>query len=269
MEFDLPCSEEPFMPELPEIETLCRQLREVIVDRRILSTRVIDPKLQHLPPLAGMSVQSISRHGKKMVWALSDGMCLIFQMRMTGRLFWLEGRETPPHARLVFSFESGSLALSDPRRFATVQLCSPPAASAVPDGLDKLDPKSLMDAARRRMLPVKSFLMDQKAVAGIGNIYASEILHGAGIDPMRPARSLLPAEWKKVAAVAERVLKKAVASRGTSISDWQDLFASHGEYQHHLRVYGRKGEPCVKCQCAIQRIVIAGRSTFYCPDCQK
>jgi formamidopyrimidine-DNA glycosylase len=204
-----------------------------------------------------------------MIWALSDGMCLIFQMRMTGRLFWLEGREMPPHARLVFSFEAGSLILSDPRRFATVQLCSPPAASPVPDGLEKLDPKSLVDAARRRRLPVKAFLMDQKAVAGIGNIYASEILHGAGIDPMRPACSLTLAEWKKIAALSTRILEKAVKSRGTSISDWRDLYAGHGEYQRHLRAYGRKGEPCVKCRRAIQRIVIAGRSTFYCPECQK
>ncbi len=256
------------MPELPEIETLCRQLRSVIVGRRILSSRVIDPKLQHLPPLAGRSVRSISRHGKKMIWLLSDGMCLIFQMRMTGRLFWLEGGEIPPYARLVFSFEGGRLILSDPRRFATVHLCSPPTASPVPDGLEKLDPKSLAEAARRRRLPVKSFLMDQKAVAGIGNIYASEILHGAGINPIRPACSLELAEWKKVAAVAARVLKRAVDSRGTSISDWQDLFAHCGENQHRLRVYGRKGKPCAKCRNEIHRIVIAGRSTFYCPRCQ-
>ncbi|HTZ40692.1 MAG TPA: DNA-formamidopyrimidine glycosylase family protein, partial [Syntrophales bacterium] len=161
------------MPELPEIETLCRQLRPMIVGRRILSSRVIDPKLQHLPTLAGNSIRSISRHGKRMVWALSDGTCLIFQMRMTGRLFWQKGGEIPPHSRLIVSFEGGSLILSDPRRFATVQLCFPPAASPVPDGLGKIDPKSLMEAARGRRLPVKSFLMDQKAVAGIGNIYAS------------------------------------------------------------------------------------------------
>ena len=88
------------MPELPEVETLCRQLREVIVDRQVLSSRVIDPKLEHLPPLAGKTVRSVSRHGKKMVWTLSDGMCLVFQLRMTGRFFWLEKDEMPPHARL-------------------------------------------------------------------------------------------------------------------------------------------------------------------------
>ena len=178
------------MPELPEVETLCRQLREVIVDRQILSSRVIDPKLEHLPPLAGKTVRSVSRHGKKMVWTLSDGMCLVFQLRMTGRFFWLEKDEIPPHARLELTFRGGRLILSDPRRFATVQLCSPPAPSPVPDGLEKLEPRRLAEAARRRRLPVKSFLMDQKTVAGIGNIYASEILHEAGIDPMRPACSL-------------------------------------------------------------------------------
>ena len=257
------------MPELPEIETLCLQLRATIVGRRILSTRVVDPKLQALPPLAGQAVQSISRHGKKMFWALSSRGCLVFQMRMTGRLFWLQGGEMPPHTRLVISFEGGHLALTDPRRFATVQLSAFPAASPVPDGFDRIEPKRLVEAARGRRLPVKSFLMDQKSVAGIGNIYASEILFRAGIHPLRPASSLRPDEWRKIAATAARVLKNAVKSRGTSISDWQDLFARHGEYQHQLRVYGRAGEPCKKCRSNLRRIVIAGRSTFYCPECQK
>jgi len=257
------------MPELPEVETLCRQLRPVIVDRQILSSRVIDPKLGPLPELAGKTVQSVLRHGKQMVWTISGGMSLVFQLRMTGRFFWRETGETIPHARLEFSFRGGCLILSDPRRFATVRLCSPRAPSPVPDGLEKLDPKRLAEAARRRRLPVKSFLMDQKTVAGIGNIYASEILHGAGIDPIRPAGSLTPAEWKKMTTVAARILQKAVECRGSSISDWRDLFADHGDYQRHLRVYGRKGEPCSKCRCTIQRLVIAGRSTFFCPECQR
>lgn len=257
------------MPELPEVETLCRQLRPVIVGREIQSLRVIDRKLAHLPPLEGRTVRSIDRHGKRMVWMLSDGQCLAFQLRMTGRLFWLEGGETPPHARLVFFFPSGRLVLSDPRRFATVVLCSPPTASPVADGLEPLDPKALAASARRRRLPVKSFLMDQRVVAGIGNIYASEILHGAGIDPTRPACSLTQAQWRRVATVSARILAKAVEARGTSISDWRDLFAGPGEYQHQLRVYGRKGERCRACRCEILRVVIAGRSTFYCPTCQK
>jgi formamidopyrimidine-DNA glycosylase len=257
------------MPELPEVETLCRQLRPVILGRDILSLRVIDGKLGNLPPLEGTTVLSIERHGKRMAWTLSDGRCLVFQLRMTGRLFWLQGEEFPPHARLVISFRDGRLVLSDPRRFATVELCSAPAASLVPDGLVRLDPEKLAEAAVRRRLPVKSFLMDQKAVAGIGNIYASEIMHRAGVDPLRPACSLSPAEWKKIATAAARILGKAVASRGTSISDWRDLYAGTGEYQRHLRVYGRKGERCTTCRCEIRRVVIAGRSTFYCPQCQK
>ncbi len=257
------------MPELPEVETLCRQLRTVIVGRDILSLQVIDPKLKHLPPLEGREVRSVDRHGKRMVWMLSDGQCLLFQLRMTGRLFWLEEGELPAHARLVFFFPDGRLVLSDPRRFATVELCSPPAASTVADGLEPLEPKRLADASRGRRLPVKSFLMDQRVVAGIGNIYASEILHKAGIDPMRPASGLRPAEWKRIASAAARILVEAVGSRGTSISDWRDLHADRGEYQHRLRVYGRKGERCGKCRGQIRRVVIAGRSTFYCPACQK
>lgn len=257
------------MPELPEVETLCRQLRPVIVGREILSLRVIDRKLEPLPSIDGREVLSVDRHGKRMMWMMSDGRCLVFQLRMTGRLFWLEGGETPPHARLDIAFRDGRLVLSDPRRFATVELCTPPGASPVADGLDRLEPGKLAEAARRRKLPVKTFLMDQKAVAGIGNIYASEILHGSGIDPMRPACSLKPAEWRRVASVSARILAKAVELRGTSISDWRDLFAGPGSYQHRLRVYGRKGERCRTCRCEILRVVIAGRSTFYCPACQK
>lgn len=256
------------MPELPEVETLCRQLRPLIVGRRILSSRVIDPKLGPLASLEGKTVRSVARHGKQMVWMISGGTCLVVQLRMTGRFFWVENEAMPPHARLEISFRGGRLVLSDPRRFATVRPCSRPVPSPVPDGLDQLDPKRLAEAARNRRLPVKSFLMDQKAVTGIGNIYASEILHGAGIDPIRPAGSLTPAEWKKTAAVAARILRKAVECRGSSVSDWRDLFAAHGEYQLHLRVYGRKGEPCAKCRCEVQRIVIAGRGTFFCPGCQ-
>lgn len=257
------------MPELPEVETLCRQLRPMIVDREILSLRVIDLKLGHLPPLAGRTVRSIHRHGKRMAWVLSDGQCLVFQLRMTGRLFWLAGDEIPPHARLILSFPAGRIVLSDPRRFATVVLCRPPAQGPAADGLEPLDPRCLAEAARRRRLPIKSFLMDQKVVAGIGNIYASEILHRAGIDPTRPACSLGPAEWKRIASAGARILKKAVECRGTSISDWRDLHAGAGEYQNHLRVYGRQGESCNRCRGEIRRVVIAGRSTFYCPTCQK
>jgi len=257
------------MPELPEVETLCRQLRPVIVGRAILGLRVLDAKLGRLPPLEGRAVRSIGRHGKRMVWTLSDGQCLVFQLRMTGRLFWIEGDGMPPHARLELLFAAGRIVLSDPRRFATVALCSDPGQGPAPDGLDALDPKRLADDARRRRLPVKAFLMDQKAVAGIGNIYASEILHRAGVDPTRPACGLLPAEWKKIASASARILRQAVQLRGTSISDWRDLHAGPGEYQHHLRVYGRQGERCRACGGGIRRVVIAGRSTFYCPMCQK
>lgn len=257
------------MPELPEVETLCRQLRPVIAGRRLHSSRVIDSKLASLPSLAGMTVQSVLRHGKRMLWTLSGGQCLVFQLRMTGRIFWEETDAMPSHARLELTFASGRIVLSDPRRFATVELCSPPVPDAVPDGLGGLDPKTLANAARRRRLPVKGFLMDQKAVAGIGNIYASEILHEAGVDPVRPAESLVPAEWKRVAAAVERILRKAVESRGTSISDWRDLFASPGEYQRYLRVYGRRNERCAKCRGKIRRVITAGRSTFFCSGCQK
>ena len=257
------------MPELPEVETLCRQLRPVIVDRQILSSRVIDPKLEHLPPLAGKTVRSVSRHGKQMVWTLSDGMCLVFQLRMTGRFFWMEKDGIPPHARLELTFRGGRLVLSDPRRFATVQLCSPPAPSACA-GRPR---KARAEAASPRRPAGGGFpsspssWIRRSSPASATSTQARSSTRRASTRCARPA-VLTAAEWKKIAAWSTRILEKAVKSRGTSISDWRDLYAGHGEYQRQLRVYGRKGEPCIKCRCAIQRIVIAGRSTFLLSRCQ-
>ncbi len=257
------------MPELPEVETLCRQLRKAIVGRIIVGSRIVDRKLDHVQTLAGERVDAVSRRGKRMIWSLSGGRCLAFQLRMTGRFFWVEGEALPPHTRFILEFDSGRLALSDPRRFATIEHIPPPPESAVADGLSPLDAKTLYAAARKRTLPVKSFLMDQKTVSGIGNIYASEILHAARVAPRRPACSLKPADWERVAGATSEILQRAVECRGTSVSDWQDLFACRGEYQDHLRVYGRAGCACPGCGQTLRRDVIAGRSTFFCPRCQK
>ena len=126
-----------------------------------------------------------------------------------------------------------------------------------------------MQSQAGRRVHVKILLMDPKAIAGIGNIYACEILHGAGISPTRPAAALSETEWRKIFRQARRVLRKAIAGRGTSISDWRDLYGCAGENQNELKVYGKEGEACSRCGGIIVRIRQGGRSTFYCPQCQK
>ena len=280
------------MPELPEIETLCRQLNTILPGQEILAVRILDPLLGKVEGLAGRKIAAVSRQGKYIkILTLaasaqgneknrpikSDGpLTVLLHLRMTGRLLWVvDDAPHLPYTRMILSFPSGRLYLIDPRRFATFSV-SPPVPSVPgdtpslpPDPLEGLPARRLREIAGTRRLQVKAFLMDQRLIAGIGNIYACEILHKAGVDPRRPAGSLKPAEWRRVGKASAEVLERAVACRGTSISDWRDLFGMSGTNQDHLEVYAREGKPCRRCGGRIERIVIGGRGTWFCPSCQK
>ncbi len=258
------------MPELPEVETLCRQLRKVVLGARIREGRILDDRLGKMDNPAGKKVIAIIRRGKTFQFQLEGGLSLFSQLRMTGRFHWQETGDTPPRARLLLSFPHGSLFLTDVRRLATLR-CSR-GDDGLPgdcEPLDGLDRRRIFEIAGQRRLPVKNFLMDQKAVSGIGNIYASEILFRSRISPLRQTSGLSLGEWSKVIRAMRGVLGRAIRCRGTSISDWKDLHGMKGEYQAHLRVYGRKGKACYRCGCSIRRVVMSGRGTFYCPVCQK
>jgi formamidopyrimidine-DNA glycosylase len=258
------------MPELPEVETLCRQLNEILPGRKILAVEVLDPMLGEPPDLAGRTVEAVNRSGKWLRFQLAGGLTATLHLRMTGRLLWQDpAAPLPAYARLRLTFPAGRLVLLDPRRFATftVGQGAPPAALA-PDPLAGLTPQRLREIARTRRLPVKSFLMDQRLIPGIGNIYACEILYEAGIAPARPAQSLSPAEWRAVSRAVKTVLPRAVACRGTTMSDWRDLYGRPGCNQDHLAVYGRQGKPCPRCGAPVERIVQSGRGTWFCPACQ-
>ena len=259
------------MPELPEVETLCRQLNSILPGREIVAADVLDPRLGPAEGLAGRKVEAVSRCGKYLQIRLDDGLVATFHLRMTGRLLWQEaGESLPSHARLILDFSAGRLVLIDPRRFATLHVgTGKKAETLVPDALEKLSPQRLRELAGTRRLPVKSFLMDQRFIAGIGNIYACEILHRAAVKPDRAAGSLSAAEWRKVALATAEILSRAVVCRGTTVSDWRDLFGQSGTNQNHLVVYGRTGEPCPRCGAAIERVAMSGRGTWFCPSCQK
>ncbi len=298
------------MPELPEVETLCRQLNTVLPGEKIIQIEVLDPRLgniarakvdgavifpgsvpkdsglEKVAGLIGRRVEAVTRRGKYIHLQVEGGLTAALHLRMSGRLLYrpkaaLEnGRHDPnlqnsgscpPFSRLVIAFSSGTLVLLDPRRFATF-VVQPPAwsAPALPDDpLQGLPARRLWKIARTRRLPVKSFLMDQRLIAGIGNIYACEILFAAGIDPRRPACSLSATEWRKASKSAAAILRRAVDCRGTTMSDWRDLFGCSGTNQDHLEVYSRQGETCRRCSGRIERITQGGRGTWFCPSCQK
>jgi formamidopyrimidine-DNA glycosylase len=258
------------MPELPEVETLCRQLRAVIMGEEVISTLVIDPKLEGIKVSRGQRVTDIVRHGKWFAVVLSGGAAIRFHLRMTGRLLHCTGAQVHPHARFMIRFRNCRLYLIDPRRFATVTL-NENGVGDLPgqDAMQNCSADRLIGVARKRKVSVKTFLLDQKTIAGIGNIYACEILHAAGIYPDRQVSKVTRREWNKILAVMLLILKSAIDCRGTSVSDWHDLFGKKGEHQMCLQVYKREGESCPCCGSKIRRIVQSGRSTFYCPTCQK
>jgi len=257
------------MPELPEVETLCRQLRHVIMGAEISKTQIIDAKLGTIREVEGKQVGAVNRHGKALAIELERGLSLVFHLRMTGRLLWQNGNGLLPHTRLVISFSQGRLFLIDPRRFATVTVHKQ--GNGLPVGSDPIedcDPFHLQAIAQRSTLLVKAFLIDQRRIAGLGNIYACEILYQARIDPWRRVHTLTHEEWKGIGEAAEKILKRAIACRGTSVSDWHDLFGNKGEHQDYLLVYGREGAACSRCGGIIHRRKLNGRGTYYCPTCQ-
>jgi len=259
------------MPELPEVETLFRQLRQVITSERILDLRIYDEKLALFPEVIGRRVHEVRRSGKGVEIDLG-GPFLRIHLRMSGRLFWQRpGDVLSRHTRFRIVFDKGDIICIDPRRFATLTLHS--GIPAVPHRsvnlLRGMNIAEICDRAVNRRLPVKALLLDQRVLPGMGNIYACEVLFDAAVSPWRPAGEVAVEEWRRILAAMERILKDAVLCRGTSISDWRDLFGRPGEYQRRLQVYGREGKTCLRCPGRVARHKLAGRGTYYCPDCQR
>lgn len=257
------------MPELPEVETLCRQLHEKIAGREILATMVYDDKLAGLENVRGRAIEEVRRSGKTIVLKLSDSRSIAIHLRMTGRLLWHQNKTKEKHTRWRMTVGDGNVDLVDPRRFATIRIGLERQDKDGKDLMTDFDEKAFLKQQALRKVSVKILLMDPKAIAGIGNIYACEILHGAGISPFRLAATLTEREWKAVFRQARRILKKGIKKRGTSISDWRDLYGRKGENQNELKAYGQEGKTCHTCGGTIRRIKQGGRSTFYCPLCQK
>jgi formamidopyrimidine-DNA glycosylase len=288
------------VPELPEVETVRRKLEPVVVGRRIARVETTRKSYFFLTPpavlaerLPGRRVAALVRLGKYLELRFDDGSALLLHLGMTGQLF-VEGAKntrllkvndrrqhqpaTPAqadeHTHLVlrFSDRGPSVVFRDVRKFGKCALVAPgkrhPRLARLGKDALAIDGPTLFEATRRRRVAVKSVLLDQSVLAGVGNIYADEALHRAGIRPTRRATRLGVEDCERLAASIRAVLGRAIELGGSSISDYLQPDGSDGGFQHERRVYGRGGQPCRKCKTPIARIVIGQRSTHYCPSCQ-
>jgi formamidopyrimidine-DNA glycosylase len=273
------------MPELPEVEMVVRTLRPRLVGERISAVetsglplrRPIDRKTLERA-CVGARVEAVRRIGKYWLIDLSSKHVLLGHLGMTGRLVFSDGDEPrAPHTHAVFRLRKNlELRYVDPRRFGVLRAYAAADAPTSPElavlGLDPLEPgftvEYLRDALAASKRDIKAFLMDQSRVAGLGNIYVCEALFRAGIAPKKRSDRLVKQAPALHAAIVAS-LAEGIANRGTSFSDYVDADGQSGGNQHALFVYGREKAPCRRCGAALRRIVQAGRSTFFCPRCQK
>ena len=263
------------MPELPEVETFVRRLQPAS-GTTIVKTDVLDKKLRlESAELAGARIASITRRGKNVVFDVGAAGHLVIHLRMSGRLRLERAEDEVPYTRLILHLDTGdSVYFINPRRLGTATLCRNGFDDVL--GVEPLSPaftrEALADLASASRAPIKHVLMDQRRIAGIGNIYAAESLWQAGIDPRRPANSLSEDESAALHGNLITVLTEAIEQLGTtlgsSVSDYRPSSEETGSFQNRLFVYGREGEDCSRCGTTIERTVQQGRSTCYCPSCQ-
>jgi formamidopyrimidine-DNA glycosylase len=274
------------VPELPEVEVIRRGLIPHLVgctiNRVVISNRKLRlpvPRAQLKSLVQGSRVESVDRRAKYLLVNMSSGALMVLHLGMTGRLaLFANGTPRTPHDHLRFVLDSGlEVRFNDVRRFGSIQVVAPKDTEKSQIfaglGMEPLGPdfssNYLLKKAKGKLRPIKNFLMDSKVVVGIGNIYANEILFAAGIKPTRGVRSLGKRAWDEVVEACRQVLERAIACGGTTISDYVNSSGEAGYFQCELKVYGRDGEKCESCGSGINRRVLAGRATFFCPKCQK
>lgn len=291
------------MPELPEVEVTRREIAPVLVGRTIARVDTTKPSYFFLTPpatlkkrLAGRTVRDLVRHGKYLRALLDNGETLVLHLGMTGQLF-AAGVKSP---RLLSSTERGTLApeqlaafqpdkhthlrlefvdggpqvmFRDARKFGKVLLLAPDASDRRLEklGVDALEATGdeLFEAARSRRIPIKTLLLDQQVIAGIGNIYADEGLFLAGVRPTRAANRVSRGQCRAIVSACKRVMLRSIETGGSSISDFVRPSGQDGGYQDERRVYARAGEPCRECGAKIRRVVLNTRAAHFCPRCQK
>lgn len=263
------------MPELPEVESTVRGLARVN-GARIDKVEVLDSRLD-LPvqEIVGKTIEGIERRGKYILFCLSSGGDLIFHLRMSGRLTLACSPAEEKHTRLILHLGRVKVYFINPRRLGTVEYSRNGFARNL--GIDPLDreftPRHLGEIAVASRAQVKPLLMNQRRIAGLGNIYATEALWRSRIDPRRTGNTLTTKEVRLLHRAIVTVLREAIDHMGTTlggaVSDYRNAFGNKGSFQNLLAVYSREGEPCPRCGEKIKRIAQTGRSTYYCPECQR
>ena len=265
------------MPELPEVETIVRELRQQVIGKTIVRVRVhwersIQGQANEFKRrLAEMNISAISRRGKFIGFELHDGTFFTIHLRMTGKLVQKLDAAGKKHARVEFDFQDGSaLYFVDARKFGRLRLwpCQSQSCPGLgPEPLNRAAVLSVLSGLNTRR-PVKTVLLDQTILAGVGNIYADEALYAAGIHPLTPAARLTAEQRRELSRAVPKVLKSAIRRRGTTLRDYRTLADRSGENQEYLKVYGRSGQPCFTCGALIEKIRVSGRSAHFCPRCQ-
>lgn len=274
------------MPELPEVETVRKVLGQQLRDRRILNVSIRKPQVVAYPQesvfkseLEGVKIETLARRGKFLITRLESGKDLVIHLRMTGSLVVIpENDEEEKHTHIVFTLDNHlKLCFSDQRRFGRMWLVGNKEEYGL-TGIGKLGPEPFskeMNAAYlkarlgKRTKAIKECLMDQNVIAGIGNIYSDEILFGAGIRPNRPAKKTTGKEWETLSQIIPEYLSFFIEKNEMSAEDY--LLSKGKDYRNtpYLKVYGSAGKPCPKCGTILVRKTIGGRSSVYCPACQK
>ena len=291
------------MPELPEVETIRRQLEPEITGRRILDAQVLDERWTRPEPpgdveraIAGRTIEAVERRGKYLLLRLEGDRTLAMHLRMTGNLLldedpegaggdpWrlggerlYEGNPELRYLRARLNLDGGRrLLFTDPRRFGQAVVLRDDeldeyfaARLGVEPLSDSLTAEELCRLAAGRRAPLKSFLLNQLGVAGIGNIYADEALHRAELHPLSPAGSMKPEDCERLRVGIVEALEAGLQGGGASIDDYRDARGEQGAMQEEFLVHTREGKPCPRCGAEIKRIVVGGRSTYFCPSCQR
>jgi formamidopyrimidine-DNA glycosylase len=267
------------MPELPEVETIRSELAPRLTGRALVRVEIFDPRLTRpidlfevAEELEGDRVVDVQRRGKYLVLRLESGLALLVHLRMTGGF----GFEPTSHERAVLEFDDGTrLAYRDVRRFGTWLVLEDAALDpylAGKNGPEPLGPrftaKWLAERLAVRRAPLKAVLLDQRVVAGLGNIYADEALWRARVNPLRPAASLSREEVSGVHRAIRAALRTGIERKGSTLRAYARPDGSAGSMQEEFRVYGRDGEPCLRCRTPIAKVRVGGRGTWFCPRCQ-
>lgn len=269
------------MPELPEVETVRCQLHDRLAGRVIRGVQILRTGREFpageefVARVAGRRIAAVERRAKVLVWRLDSGDVLLGHLKMTGKFLFVASEYLPTkHDCLIFDIDGQSVVWSDVRRFGYLRVHDTDETAHIlslygPEPLET----SAKDLAERLLTPqtrkIKAALLDQTTIAGIGNIYADEACHRAGIRPMRRLSTLTAADRLRLAEEIRIVLAESLAQKGTSSNDYVDTDGERGGFLSLLRVYGRTNEPCRTCQTSITKIVLGGRGTHYCSKCQK